>query len=85
MLCIKHFLIFDFSTKYAFWQCIPSIFNSKPINEQVRDFAQKKDTLNSIVLYNESDQTNIYSIHERRCLLQILYIIQHSYTTSLKN
>ena len=46
---------------------------------------KKKDTLNSIVLYNESDQTNIYSIHERRCLLQILYIIQHSYTTSLKN
>ena len=33
----------------------------------------------------ESAKTNIYSIHERRCLLQILYIIQHSYTTSLKN
>ena len=31
----------------------------KSINEQVRDFAQKKDTLNSIMLYNESDQTNI--------------------------
>ena len=45
----------------------------------------KKDTLHSIVLYNESDQANIYSIYERRCLLQILYIIRHSYTTSLKN
>ena len=31
-----------------------------------------------------SAKPNIYSIHERRCLLQILYIIQHSYTTSLK-
>ena len=41
----------------------------KPINEQVRDFAQKKDTLNPIMLYNESDKTNIYSILERRCPL----------------
>ena len=35
------------------------------------------------VLYNESDETNIHSIHERRCLLQILYIILHLYTTNL--
>ena len=31
------------------------------------------------MLYNESDQTNICNIYERRCLSQILYIIPHSY------
>ena len=66
---------------------IISILNDSysTINEQVRDFAYKKGTLNSIVLYNESDKTNICNIYERRCLLQILYIIPHSYTTSLRN
>lgn len=37
------------------------------------------------MLYNESDQTNICSIYERRRLSQILYIILHSYTTCLRN
>lgn len=37
------------------------------------------------MLYNGSDQTNICNIYERRCLSQILYIILHSYTTSLRN
>lgn len=32
-------------------------------------FCIKERHLKSIVLYNESDQSNIYSIHERRCLL----------------
>ena len=29
------------------------------------------------MLYNESDETNICNIYERRCLSQILYIIPH--------
>ncbi len=45
----------------------------------------KRKTLRFQMLYNESAQTNICNIYERRCLSQILYIILHSYTTSLRN
>lgn len=44
----------------------------------------KRKTPRFHVLYNESAKTNICNIYERRCLSQILYIIPHSYTTSLK-
>lgn len=37
------------------------------------------------MLYNESDKTNICNIYERKSISQILYIILHSYTTSLRN
>ena len=37
------------------------------------------------MLYNENNKTNICNIYEGRGLLQILYIILYSYTTSLRN
>ena len=43
----------------------------------------KRKTPRFHVLYNESDETNICNNQERRCLLQILYIILHLYTTNL--
>ena len=66
------------------------IFDSRIIINSTAKFyisiSYQKDLLSiDTRIFTPSAKTNIYSIHERRCLLQILYIIQHSYTTSLKN
>ena len=70
------------------------IFNDtyQELQKQTEDYAtqvfvilHKRKTPRFHVLYNESAKTNICNIYERRCLSQILYIIPHSYTTSLKN
>ena len=54
------------------------------IRNLLNDFCKRK-TPRFQMLYNESAQTNICNIYERRCLSLILYIILHSYTTSLRN